>query len=53
MVHSAVAQCLALRATKDIFDRVVLELVTSEAPVRLVASIVESLLLHGKSPFSG
>ena len=39
VVHSAVAQCLALRTTKDIFDRVILELVTSEAPMRLVASI--------------
>ena len=38
-VHSAVAQCLALRTTKDILDRVILELITSKTPMRLVASI--------------
>jgi hypothetical protein len=38
-VHSAVAQCLALRTAKDIFDLVVLKLVTSEVSMRLVASI--------------
>src|SRR5215470_18427354 len=39
VVHSAVAQCLALRTAKDIFDLVVLKLVTREVPMRLVASI--------------
>src|SRR6516162_11014075 len=39
VVHSTVAQCLALRTAKDIFDLVVLKLVTSEVPMRLVASI--------------
>src|SRR5215469_7233185 len=39
VVHSTVAQCLALRTAKDIFDLVVLKLITSEVPMRLVASI--------------
>jgi len=39
VAHSAVAPCLALRTTKDIFDLVVLKLVTREMPMRLVASI--------------
>jgi hypothetical protein len=39
VVHPAVAQGLALRTAKDIFDLVILKLVTREAPMRLVASI--------------
>src|SRR5215469_15885078 len=39
VVHSAVAQCLALRTAKNILGRVILELITSKTPTRLVASI--------------
>jgi hypothetical protein len=39
VAHSAVAPCLALWTTKDIFDLVVLKLVTREMPMRMVASI--------------
>jgi len=39
VVASTVAQCLTLGTTKNIFDLIVLKLVTSEVLMRLVASI--------------
>ena len=49
VVHSTVAQCLALRTAKDIFDLVVLKLVTSEVPMRLVLGSVVNLTISDRN----
>jgi hypothetical protein len=51
VVHSAIAQCLPLRTTKD--NLVVLKLVTSEVPMRFVNAVVEAYRNRQISPSKG